>query len=202
MRVTAQMAGGLPSVCDESGRRRCQHVQNRVIGGLGALVIVSMGLACSSKEKPAADSAAGVIAAAPQTTPPSPPVASAGPGGNAPMACMATMDSLRTQMRSASHMTDAELSLALPAHRRMVTTMLTHMSTHLQSMGASASAAYVTTADSVRADLDRFDTMSPAEVRRAMPAHDARISRLMQLHMTARGQHMTGGCSAGGCCCR
>ena len=117
------------------------------------------------------------------------------------MACMAAMDSLRAQIRSMTLMTDAQVSAALQSHRQLVTAMLVNMSSHMERMGIAPSPAFTITADSVRGDLDRFDTMSADEVRRAMPAHEARLSRLLQWETAACRKHMNGTCSTGGCCC-
>ena len=159
--------------------------KKRLATVLVVIVAISVGQGCSSKEKPAPESAAGAVAMAPGAN----PRASAGPAAS--MACVSTMDSLHTQTWSSMRLTDAQLSVMLPTHRRQVTAMLTNMNSHMHSMGIAASPAFAATADSVRADLDRFDTMSPGDVRRAMPAHEARLSRLMQLYMTSCRQHMS-----------
>ena len=113
---------------------------------------------------------------------------------------MATMDSVRGQTYSMAGMTGAQMARMMPMHRQAVTSMLARMTSHMQTMQMSPSPAFSATADSVRADLVQMSTMSPSALERAMPAHEARVSRLVQLHMSGCAQHMGAAPNPGHCC--
>lgn len=148
--------------------------------------------ACTSKEARSRDSAAGLIpgtVAGRSSRLPSNPASPPATGKLAPSMpmrgmsaanCSAMMDSLRLYARALRNATGTQIAALLSTHRAAVTSMIVHM----QSMNVSASPAWTATADSVRADLDRFNRMSPAELEQAMPSHQARVWRLMRMHMS------------------
>jgi hypothetical protein len=87
-------------------------------------------------------------------------------------------------------MTATQLAAALPMHRQMVETMLSQTSADTAQMSRTTAAAWTATADSVRSDLVKLSGMTPAQLKHAMPAHEARVMRLMKMHRAC--PHMSG----------
>ena len=98
------------------------------------------------------------------------------------MMSAATMDSMETHMRMLDGMSGEQMKAMLPAHRQMVANMLSQMNQEMRSMNMSGDPQWTATADSIRQDLIHMAEMSPQELNRAMPAHHARITRLMEMH--------------------
>jgi hypothetical protein len=102
--------------------------------------------------------------------------------GTPGMVDSAMMDSMQAQMRMMTSMTADQMAATLPTHRQMVATMLSQMTAEMRSMNMPADAAWTATIDSVRQDLIRLPVMTKPELKQAMPAHLARVSRVMQIH--------------------
>ena len=98
------------------------------------------------------------------------------------MMSAATMDSMETHMRMMDGMTGEQMKAMLPAHRQMLANMLSQMNQEMRSMNMSGDPQWTATADSIRQDLIHMPERSPQELKRAMPAHHARITRLMKMH--------------------
>ena len=92
------------------------------------------------------------------------------------------MDSMQMQMRMMANMSADQMKSMLPKRRQMAANMLSQMNTQMRSMNMPANAAWTATIDSVRQDLVRLPEMSAQELKSAMPAHQARMMRLMQMH--------------------
>ena len=92
------------------------------------------------------------------------------------------MDSMQTHMRVMDTVSPDRLKAMLPMHRQMTANMLTRMSADMRGMNMPADAAWSATADSLRQDLAHMPDMSAAELKNMMPAHHARMTRLMQMH--------------------
>ena len=92
------------------------------------------------------------------------------------------MDSMQTHMRMMDTVSPDQMKAMLPMHRQMTANMLTRMSADMRSMNMPADAAWSATADSLRQDLTHMPDMSAAELKTMMPAHHARMTRLMQMH--------------------
>jgi hypothetical protein len=92
------------------------------------------------------------------------------------------MDSMQTHMRMMDTVSADHMKTMLPMHRQMVANMLSRMSTEMRSMSMPADPAWSATADSLRQDLAHMPEMSAAELKATMPAHHARMTRLMQMH--------------------
>jgi hypothetical protein len=92
------------------------------------------------------------------------------------------MDAMHAAMHHMSSMPPDQMAAMLPRHRQMVEGMLSQMGGDTGQMSATAAAAWSATADSVRTDLARFPQMTPAQLERAMPGHEARVMRLMKMH--------------------
>jgi len=103
------------------------------------------------------------------------------------MMSVAMMDSMQTHMGMMEGMSADGMKAMLPAHREMVANMLSRMSAEMRQMNMQSDAKWTALADSVRRDLVRMPDMSAAELRSAMPAHGARVMRLMQMHSSMIG---------------
>ena len=92
----------------------------------------------------------------------------------------AVMDSLRAQLRLMSAMNTQELTAILPAHGRMVTSLLARL-THDSPTGAHPGKDELkATIDSVRDDLARLPGMTAQQLGQAMPGHLARVQRVVR----------------------
>lgn len=94
----------------------------------------------------------------------------------------AMMDSMQAHMRMMTSMTADKMAATFPTHSQMVANMLSQMTAEMRSMNMPADAAWTATIDSVRQDLIRLPVMTKPELKQAMPAHLARVSRVMQIH--------------------
>ena len=106
----------------------------------------------------------------------------AGMQGMSGMMGTATMDSMEAHLRMMDTMRAEQLTAMLPAHRQMVANMLSRMNQEMRSMNMAADQAWAATVDSLRQDLVQMPEMSGSELREMMPAHHARMTRLMQMH--------------------
>jgi hypothetical protein len=98
------------------------------------------------------------------------------------MMTAAMMDSMQTHIRMMQGMSGDSMKSMLPAHRQMVANMLSRMDGEMRQMNMQPDAKWRALADSVRHDLVVLPDMSAAELRTTMPAHCARVLRLMQMH--------------------
>lgn len=98
------------------------------------------------------------------------------------MSHTATMDSLRMHMREMSTMDGDAMMRMMPMHREMATGVLRRMTAERQSMNMSNDAKWNALADSVRRDLAGMSAMSASSLKTGMPAHQGRVTRLMQSH--------------------
>jgi hypothetical protein len=145
------------------------------------LVAVSAELfvaACTSKQTPPSQDTTAAKATADTTKAGS----MAGMAGMQGMMSTAMADSMQAEMKAMAAMTPDQMTAMLPMHRQMVGNMLSQMSSDMRSMNMPADAAWRALTDSVRQDVIRLPEMSKAELKQAMPAHHARITRLMQMH--------------------
>ena len=104
---------------------------------------------------------------------------------NAQMTAM--MDSMHMRMQMMDTASGEHMKSMLPMHRQMLANMLSQMSSEMRSMNMTADAAWTATADSIRQDLVRMPEMSAQELKRMMPAHHARVMRLMDMHRQMMG---------------
>ncbi len=102
--------------------------------------------------------------------------------GTPSMVGSAMMDSMQAHMRMMTSTTADQMAATLPTHRQMVANMLSQMTAEMRSMNTPADAAWKATIDSMRQDLIRLPVMTKPELKQAMPAHLARVSRVMQIH--------------------
>ena len=114
-------------------------------------------------------------------------------GGMAGMAGM-TMESGRMTDEMRAHLSALDgagadsLRAALPAHRQRLANMIAQMNREMRDMNMAADAAWDATVDSLRQDLTRMPELSAGEVAAMMPAHHARVERLMASHHAMMGQ--------------
>lgn len=111
-----------------------------------------------------------------------------GTGGMSGMMSTAAMDSMHAHMRLIDTSSAERTKEMLPMHRQMMANMLSQMNAEMRSMNMAADAAWTATADSVRQDLVRMPDMSAAELKAMIPAHQARMMGLMQMHRAMMGK--------------
>ena len=92
------------------------------------------------------------------------------------------MDSMQTHMGMMDTVSGERMKQMLPMHRQMTANMLSQMNSEMRSMNMPASTAWTATVDSLRKDLVQMPDMSAAELEAMMPAHHARMRRLMEMH--------------------
>jgi hypothetical protein len=100
---------------------------------------------------------------------------------------MQMMQQMRTHMQYMSGVAADSLMGVMPMHRQMMGQMLEGMDPGTMPMGARSDSVWNATLDSVRNDVTRMERMSAAELREIMPAHRARVERLMSMHDSVMG---------------
>ena len=111
----------------------------------------------------------------------------AGMQGMSGMMGTATMDSMEAHLRMDTIRAE-QFTAMLPAHRQMIANMLSRMNQEMRSMNMAGDQAWTATIDSLRQDLVRMPEMSGSELREMMPAHHARMTRLMRMHRDMMGR--------------
>jgi hypothetical protein len=92
------------------------------------------------------------------------------------------MDSMQTRLRVMDMMSAAQIEAALPAHSQVASDMLSMMSADVQAMHVSPNTSWSATTDSIRQDLSHMTGLTGAQMKAAMPAYHARMTRLMDMH--------------------
>lgn len=92
------------------------------------------------------------------------------------------MESMQTHMRMMDTASAEQMEAMLPAHRQMAGNMLAQMNREMRDMNMTGDAGWTALMDSVRQDVLRMPEMAGAQMRGFMPGHQARVTRLMQLH--------------------
>jgi hypothetical protein len=95
---------------------------------------------------------------------------------------------MRAHMERMSAMTPDSMHAAMPGHRQMVANMLAQMNREMSSMNMASDAAWTATVDSIRSDLTTMPNTSASEMAAMMPAHRARVGRLMSMHQAMMGR--------------
>jgi hypothetical protein len=98
------------------------------------------------------------------------------------------MDSMHTHMRMMDTMSADQTKAMLPMHRQMAANMLSRMNQDMRSMNMPGDQAWNATVDSLRQDLTRMPELSGQALKAMMPAHHARLTRLMQMHRDMMGR--------------
>jgi hypothetical protein len=92
------------------------------------------------------------------------------------------MEEIQAHMRSMQGARGDSLRAMLPMHRQMAANMIAQMNREMRDMNMAADGGWTATVDSLRQDLIRMPEMGAPELQSFMPAHQARIERLMQMH--------------------
>ena len=143
-----------------------------------AVVITLTFLACRAREDAGApDSAADTSAMAGMP----------GMGSSKMMSHM--MDSMETHMRMMDTASAATMQAMMPMHHQMADSMISRMNEDMRRMNMATDSAWSATVDSLRQDLGRMSAMAASEMMAMMPAHRARMMRLMQMHRTMTGKN-------------
>jgi hypothetical protein len=98
------------------------------------------------------------------------------------------MDSMQTHMRMMDTMSADQMKAMLPMHRQMAANMLSRMNQDMRSMNMPGDQAWNATVDSLRQDLTLMPELSGQALKAMMPAHHARMTRLMQMHRDMMGR--------------
>lgn len=101
-----------------------------------------------------------------------------------------TQTAVEANMRAMMGASSGQLQTLVPQHRQLVTSMIGQMNHEMGSMHTPASAAWMATRDSVDRDLMQFSTMSARDIQAMLPAHQARVTRLMQMQRGTMGRMM------------
>lgn len=153
--------------------------------------------ACSSKSSGTSAASSDSAAKAAVTVEGSTPKDTAGVAGMQGMQGMsgmqgamgsAMMDSMRAEVGRMQGRSGDQMKTMLSMHRQMAANMLAQMSQEMRSRNMSATPAWTVTVDSLRLDLTRVPELSGAELKAMMPAHMARMTRLIEMHQTMMQQ--------------
>ncbi|MGH7714154.1 MAG: hypothetical protein ACREOG_22935 [Gemmatimonadaceae bacterium] len=98
------------------------------------------------------------------------------------------MEQMEAHLRMMDTASAATMQSMLAMHRQMAANMISTMNDEMRRMNMSANASWTATADSVRQDLIRMPEMSASELAAFMPAHRARMMRIMQMHRSMMGK--------------
>ncbi len=95
-------------------------------------------------------------------------------------------DGMMTRMQAHMRMMDGagadSMQAMLPMHRQMVANMMAQFNREMRDMNMQTDAAWNATVDSLRQDLVRLPELPASELASFMPAHQARMRRLMEAH--------------------
>jgi hypothetical protein len=94
---------------------------------------------------------------------------------------MMMMDSMEAHMRMMDTASAATMQAMMPMHHQMADSMISRMDEHMRRMNM-ADSAWTATVDSVRQDMSRMTTMTTSDMTAMMPAHRARMMRLIQMY--------------------
>lgn len=140
--------------------------------------------ACTASDQRAADTDTGDGTATSATS----DTAMKGMGSMAGMMSASTMDSMHVHMQMMDTSSAEHVAAMLPSHRQMAANMLSRMNADMRGMNMSGDAAWNATVDSLRQDLTRMPDLDAAALKSMMPAHNARMMRLMQMHRDMMGK--------------
>jgi len=148
-----------------------------VVVAVGVLAVMN---ACKGADKSPNDSASAAA--------PSP--AGADSGGMAGMPGMggsqggSVAEQMQAHMQMMQGVGPDSLKAMLPAHRQMAANMIATFDKEMRDMKMTGDAAWTATMDSLRNDLRTMPELSATELRARMAAHEARATRLTQMHRT------------------
>ena len=76
------------------------------------------------------------------------------------------------------------LKALLPGHRRAAANMIASFNREMRDMNMAPDAAWSSVTDSLRTDLRTLPDLPGSELQARIPAHEARLKRLIQMHQT------------------
>ena len=94
------------------------------------------------------------------------------------------IEQVTVELRALDGASADSLRRALPTHRQLVANLIAEMNREMRDMHMQADASWTATVDSLRQDLTRMPDLGSGELAAMMPAHRARLERLMQAHRT------------------
>ena len=98
------------------------------------------------------------------------------------------MESMEAHMRVMDTASAATLQARMPRHNQMADDMISRMNEEVRRRNIATDATWPATADSVRQDLSRLQTMTGTGMKAMMPAHLARMRWLIQMQQTMTGK--------------
>jgi hypothetical protein len=102
-----------------------------------------------------------------------------------------TLVAMGNHLRSIENASGAELERMLSVHRPTVANMIAQVDREMRDMNMPGDAAWNAALDSLRQDLRVMPELSPQALKAMMPAHVARVRRVIDMHrsMMARMGH-------------
>ena len=97
------------------------------------------------------------------------------------------IEGMQAHMRMMDGVSPDSMRAMLPMHRQMVANMISQMNSEMRGMNMQGDAPWQATVDSLRNDLTRMPDLSARELGDMMPAHRARVTRLMEMHRSMMG---------------
>ena len=94
----------------------------------------------------------------------------------------AMMEAMRAHLQTMRIMSADSMRGGLPMHRQMTDTLMAQMKMDMSGMKMPADPKWLALMDSVRNDVSRMQEMNSADLAKAVPAHHARLIRLMEMH--------------------
>lgn len=96
-------------------------------------------------------------------------------------------EQMQAHMRMMQGASGERMKEMLPEHRQMAANMIAGFNQEMKGMNMATDAGWNATVDSLRQDLVRMPEMAPGELQAFMPAHEARLNRLMTSHRSMMG---------------
>ncbi|MGI9179069.1 MAG: hypothetical protein ACR2H9_00950 [Longimicrobiaceae bacterium] len=97
------------------------------------------------------------------------------------------MEQMQSHMQMMEGASGDSLGAMMPMHRQMTANMIARFNREMRDMNMAADGRWNATVDSLRQDLVRMPEMNMDEMRALMPAHHARVTRLMEMHRGMMG---------------
>jgi len=97
------------------------------------------------------------------------------------------MSQMQSHIRMMEGVSADSMMTMLSMHRMMLANMISQFNTDMRAMNVQPDARWQATVDSLRNDLTRMPELSASEISQMMPAHHARVMRLMDMHRAMMG---------------
>jgi len=156
----------------------------------GAALVLFAIVACAPRGPETADTAAaGADPRAAATAPTDGGMQDMAGMGGMPMTGGMTVDQMHAHMTAMQGAPRDSMMLMLPMHRQMMANMIAQYSREMAQMNMRGDARWQATMDSLRSDLAVMPELSTPEIQRLMPAHRARMMRIMEMHSAMMSAH-------------